>query len=129
MLIRNNYLKVEIADSPSKQSQGLMFRDKLEDDKGMLFVFNRPQNLKFWGLNTYIPLDVAFVSPENEILKISDIKPLDFKKTVTSDFNCDKAIETNLNFFKKNRIEVGDQIEIEKLSDGINLIKFKKKSI
>ena len=58
-------LKVEIADSPSTLERGLMYRKKLDYDSGMLFVFKRSQNLKFWGRNTYIPLDIAFVNKDN----------------------------------------------------------------
>ena len=68
-----HYLNVEMADSPSKHARGLMFRKKLDEDDGMLFKFKSPQNLKFWGLNTYIPLAIAFVSPEKEIVKILGI--------------------------------------------------------
>ena len=70
-------LKVEIADTPSKHQQGLMFREKLGEDDGMLFKFKYPQNLKFWGVNTYVPLSIAFVSKDNIIEKIEYISPGD----------------------------------------------------
>jgi uncharacterized protein len=106
-----NYLKVEIADTPYKHQEGLMFRDKLGENSGMLFKFERPQNLKFWGLNTYIPLAIAFVSPEKEIKKITYISPFS-KKCVCSEDNCDIAIEANYDFFEKNKIRVGSKIEV-----------------
>ena len=86
------HLKVEIADTPSKTAKGLMFRKSLRDDSGMIFKFNRPQKLSFWGLNTYIPLDIAFVNSENKITNISHISPLS-TKPVTSDKACIIAIE------------------------------------
>ena len=106
-----SFLRIEIADTPHKQQQGLMFRKKLEDDAGMLFKFNNPQKLKFWGVNTYIPLDIAFISPNNTISKISHIKPLS-NKIVYSDEDCHIAIEANLDYFKKNKIKIGDKIDL-----------------
>ena len=105
-------LHVEVADNPIIQSKGLMFRKELKDDSGMLFVFGHSQELRFWGENTFIPLDIAFVSPEKQIVKIAHIKPLS-KKVITSDQDCIIAIEANAGYFAKNNIKVGDFIEIE----------------
>lgn len=110
--MKNKRLKVEIADTPSKHQNGLMFRKKLDQDAGMLFKFDKPQNLKFWGLNTYIPLSIAFVSTEGQIQKISYISPLDSLDIVTSDVDCDRAIEANYDFFRENNIWVGDIIDV-----------------
>jgi hypothetical protein len=106
-----HYLNVEVASSPSQVARGLMFRDKLGMDEGMLFKFKNPQNLKFWGVNTYIPLSIAFVNADNIIEKISYISPHD-SRSVSSDIDCDRAIEANYDFFTKNRVDVGDKIEI-----------------
>jgi hypothetical protein len=118
-------LRVEIADSPSKLEKGLMFRKYLDQDEGMLFIFRSEQDLRFWGQNTYIPLDIAFVDKEMKIIKISDIKPLS-TKIVSSDIDCLFAIETNLGYFSKNKISKGDQIKIETERDGQRIIKFIK---
>ena len=91
--------------------RGLMFRKIVDINSGMLFKFNNPQNLKFWGLNTYIPLDIAFISPDNKIVKIENIKPFS-TKLVTSDTDCLVAIETNMGYFDKNKISVGNKIRI-----------------
>ena len=105
------YLKVEVAKTPSQLEKGLMFRDKLGEDDGMLFKFSRPQNLRFWGLNTYIPLAIAFVSPEKTIEKIDYISPFS-TSVVESEKECSMAIEANYDFFKKNKVGVGDSISI-----------------
>ena len=117
-----HYLKVEIADTPYKNAEGLMFRKKLGEDDGMLFKFQKPQNLKFWGVNTYLPLAIAFVSPEKEIVKISYISPYS-AKCVDSEIDCDTAIEANYDFFKKNNINIGSKIEVIH-EDMHTLVKF-----
>jgi len=120
--IFRRYLKVEIADTPSKQQQGLMFRNKLGEDSGMLFKFKYPHNLKFWGLNTYIPLSIAFVSKDDIIEKISYISPYS-TKLVSSDIDCISAIEANYDFFQKNKISVGTKISVVEERDK-TFIKF-----
>ena len=118
-----HYLNVEIADTPSQHQQGLMYRKKLGVDDGMLFKFKHPQNLDFWGVNTYIPLAIAFVSPEKEIVKISYISPCSDKR-VESGVDCNMAIEANYDFFEKNDISIGSKIEV--INKGYEtLIKFK----
>jgi len=115
-------LKIEMADTPSSREQGLMFRKKLDDNAGMMFKFNRPQNLKFWGMNTYIPLSIAFVK-NNKITSIKQISPFSLK-CVDSGTDCSIAIEANHDFFDKNHIGVGSSIEVVK--DGIqNYVIFK----
>jgi uncharacterized membrane protein (UPF0127 family) len=117
-----HYLKVEIADSPSQHAKGLMFRKKMGEDEGMLFKFNNSQNLKFWGVNTFIPLSIAFISPDNTIEKISYITPGN-ATAICSDKDCNMAIEANYDFFRKNNVKEGDEIEV--IYDDYNtLIKF-----
>jgi uncharacterized protein len=114
--MKKTTLYVEVADTPTKQANGLMFRKELEPYSGMLFRFGNPKVLSFWGLNTYIPLDIAFISPENKIVKISRIKPFS-KDGVCSDVDCTMAVEANDGFFASHGIKVGD---VMRLSDDDN---------
>ena len=115
-------LYIEIADTPFKLANGLMFRKTLAEDSGMLFKFSNPNILKFWGFNTYIPLDIAFISEDNKIAKISYIKPLS-TQTVSSDIDCIMAIEVNAGYFASHNIKVGDEIDIDQ-EDDQNIIYF-----
>jgi len=121
-------LRVEIADNPYKWSQGLMHRNHLAEDSGMIFKFRRPQKLKFWGFNTYIPLDVAFVTPHGKISQISHIKPLD-ETAVASDEDCIIAIEANMGYFADKKISVGDKIDFKDLTGNVGIVRFEKTNI
>lgn len=106
-------LKIEIADTPDLQQQGLMFRKNLPNDQGMLFKFRRPQRLSFWGLNTYLPLDIAFIDEDGVIESIERIKPMSMKMVVSQSSRCNRAIETNEGFFKYHGIKPGDKAVID----------------
>ncbi len=62
--------KVEIADTYEEQAMGLMYRESLAADSGMLFEFEQPKVATIWMKNTGIPLDIVFVRSNGRILKI-----------------------------------------------------------
>ena len=63
----------EIADSPEERQRGMMFRESMADDHGMLFLFPREQQLSFWMKDTFIPLDIIFVRADRTILGIAEM--------------------------------------------------------
>lgn len=103
-------IEAEVADSPDLLAKGLMYRKSMGEFEGMLFKFLSPLYGSFWGKNTYIPLDIAFIK-NNEIKCIKNIVPMSTKSVSSNDF-CDMAIEVNAGFFSKNNIKSGDKIKI-----------------
>jgi uncharacterized protein len=63
---------IELADSQPERSRGLMFREHLPRNSGMLFVFERPQRVAFWMKNTLIPLDMIFVDKTGTITLVHE---------------------------------------------------------
>ncbi len=103
-------LWVEIADRPDTRQMGLMFRQSLPQDEGMLFVFEEPQILVFWMRNTFIPLDIAFISPEGVILNIESMRPLDEGPRYRSLGPARYAIEANQGWFESRGIRPGARV-------------------
>jgi uncharacterized membrane protein (UPF0127 family) len=63
---------VELATTEPEREKGLMFRKELPEGQGMLFDFQRDQDVGFWMQNTYIPLDMIFIKGDGRILRIAE---------------------------------------------------------
>lgn len=72
----DNCFDVELAITPEEKMTGLMFREHLDKDKGMLFIYDEECLNSFWMKNTLIPLDMIFIDKDNIVVNISkDVKP------------------------------------------------------
>lgn len=69
-------IQAEIADTPQKRSTGLMYRDHLKKDHGMLFIFDQPQAWTFWMKNTKIALDLIWLDGKKRVIHIEPNVPI-----------------------------------------------------
>lgn len=111
IIINGVPLFVETAQDDDKRMRGLMFRESLPPDQGMLFVFPAAQIQSFWMRNTFIPLDIAFISNDGIIVDIQHMKPVDESVSYTSSAPALYALEVNAGWFKKNGISVGATVK------------------
>ncbi len=103
-------IRVEIADTQEKRRVGLMNRNSLKENEGMLFVFEEEQKMSFWMKNTTIPLSIAYISKSGIIKEIHDMSPLS-ERPVYSSTSVLYALEMNQGFFEKNGIKEGDALQ------------------
>lgn len=69
-------VKVEVAADDENRAQGLMYRDHLADDRGMIFVFPQKGDYAFWMKNTIIPLDMIWIDEAKKVVHIAhDVPP------------------------------------------------------
>ncbi|MCU0973407.1 MAG: DUF192 domain-containing protein [Burkholderiales bacterium] len=108
--IAGHQLRAEVAASPDSRSQGLMFRERMEANRGMLFVFPEITTQSMWMMNTLIPLSVAFIGPDGRILNIRDMTPhtLDIH---SSEGSAAYALEMNRGWFAQRGIGRGARVE------------------
>lgn len=101
--------RIEVARTPEQRQKGLMFRKNLKAGEGMLFVFPEDQYLSFWMKDTHIPLSIAFLAKDGEILQIEDLKPLSLR-TVRSRRSARYALEVLQGTFRNLDVEPGYKI-------------------
>ncbi len=105
-------LKVELAETPGTQEQGLMFRRHLGADRGMLFIFPSDDFWAFWMKNTLIPLDIIWLDKDKKIVDmVQDAQPstLDNPPSFNPVFQNRYVVEANAGFAAKNKIGIGDK--------------------
>ena len=105
-------LNIEIPNNIRDFNLGLMFRESLEVNSGMLFIFDDVQQQSFHMSETKIPLDIAFIREDGIIESIKELEPFD-ESPVYSEGEVLCALEVNRGWFTENNVEVGDEIDIE----------------
>ena len=109
-------LQVEIPHTDATFRLGLMFRESLDVDKGMLFIFEKVGQHSFHMKNTNIPLDIAFIKEDGTIESIKELTPHS-SVPVYSDGKVLFAIEANRGWFTEHNVEVGDEIVLGEAKD------------
>ena len=102
-------LSVEIPKNQTEFDLGLMFRESLEENSGMLFVFEDVSKKHFHMKNTVIPLDIAFINEYGIIESIEELSPLKVLP-ISSPTEVLYALEVNRGWFKKNNVNIGDKV-------------------
>lgn len=72
VVLKGEKFSVELAETTEKQALGLMFRDEMAADHGMLFIFPREGMRSFWMKNTRIPLDIFYFDEDLELVSVSE---------------------------------------------------------
>lgn len=104
-------VEAEVADDDPERFRGLMAREELGPDEGMLFVFDSEEPLNFVMENTLLSLSIAYIDSEGRIVNILDMAPLD-ENTYPSEEPAQYALEVNQGFFEENGVEIGDRVNL-----------------
>ena len=102
-------LQAEIADSDAERQVGLMYRDSMGQDAGMIFVYPDTKIRSFWMKDTRIPLSIAFLDDTGTIVRIADMRPFDTGHT-SSMVPARYAVEANQGWFAEHNIEAGAKV-------------------
>jgi len=111
-------VEVEVARTPEEQQRGLMFRTELKPDAGMLFVYQRDGDHSFWMKNTYIPLDMIFITADGRVAGVvENAEPL----TTTSrqvGTPSRYVLEVNAGFFRRHGIQPGSPVSFRGIPEA-----------
>jgi uncharacterized membrane protein (UPF0127 family) len=103
-------VRPEIARTPEQLQYGLMFRNKLATDAGMLFIYDRPQRISMWMKNTLIPLDMIFIGADGRIVDIAERRVPHSIEPVYSSAPALAVLEVNGGTASRLGIKPGDRI-------------------
>jgi len=107
----NNCVSVEVADTDELRRTGLMFRTGLAQDRGMLFVFDRPDRHAFWMKNTFVPLDILWLDSRMRVVDVKTfVPPCAVAECPVYAPRADAkfVLEVNAGFVDAFRISIGD---------------------
>jgi len=103
-------IQAEVARTPDERATGLMFREKMGTNEGMLFAFEEPATQCFWMKNTLLPLSAAFIAEDGTVVNIEDMAPRSL------DSHCSTqpvrfVLEMNQGWFAKRGIKSGSKLQ------------------
>ena len=106
---------VEVADTQEERQTGLMNRESLPEDAGMIFVFGADSTGGFWMKDTLIPLSIAFADADGTIVSILDMEPCAAEPCEIYDpgVSYRTALEVNQGAFSRWGVEVGDRLSLQ----------------
>lgn len=104
-------LHVDHASTPQARAHGLQHKKYMCDDCGMLFEFEYPRIVSFWMKNTFLPLDIAYITEDGLIVDIRPMEPFN-ERGILSNEDVLYALEMHQGWFESHKIKVGDTINI-----------------
>ena len=105
--IGNKEYNVKEVTTPEDKAKGLQGVESLPEDEGMLFIYDPPEDVKFWMKDTLIPLDIIFINEDQEVVEVHQGIPND--ETLIEVPNIAYVLEVNAN----SGIKIGDELELE----------------
>lgn len=115
----NSKFEAQLAVTSSEMSRGLMHRKSLGKNRGMLFVYEKADQLSFWMRNTFIPLDIGFFDSEGRLREIRQMYPHDETSVRSRDESIQFALETNMGWFKEKNLLPGVKIDLVAVASAL----------
>jgi len=114
--LKGHKFEIEIAADDAARARGLMFRDSMADDHGMLFLFDDVQPRAFWMKNTHIPLDILFFDQDYKLVSAQERVPpcrSDPCSTYPSTGPTKYVLELNSGMTEKLGVKAGDKLNVK----------------
>jgi len=103
-------IEIEVADDDAEREQGLMYRDTMAENAGMLFLMGIEETQSFWMKNTIISLDIMYADSDRRIVSIhKNCKPYSLDQIISAE-PAAYVVEVNAGYTSKYNIKVGDVI-------------------
>lgn len=111
--------RAQLAVSDAEKMRGLMFRDSLGENDGMVFVYETPSRASFWMKNTKIPLDIGFFDKNGVLTEVKKLYPHNLDSVGSSRADILYCIEMKQGWFGKNGVAATDRLDMRKLEAAL----------
>jgi len=108
-------VEVEVARTPAETQRGLMFRRHMDPNAGMLFQFARPRQLTFWMHNTFIPLDMVFITSDMRVLGVVENATPETDDAREVEGISQYVLEVNAGYAREHGIAAGTMVRFENI--------------
>lgn len=119
MTLREQTIRVQLALSDAEITRGLMFRESMDADAGMLFVFPEAGRRSFYMRNTFIPLDVAYFTRDGILREIYPMYPRDETGVPSRRDDIQLVLEMNQGWFRDNGVKPGARLDLEAVREAM----------
>nr|WP_315472893.1 DUF192 domain-containing protein [uncultured Undibacterium sp.] len=115
--IGTHKLHAELARTAEERQLGLMFRESLAENQGMMFQFAQADHYCMWMKNTLIPLSIAFIDEQGKIINIEEMQAKSEQATCAKS-KARYALEMNTGWYSQRQVKVGQHVEGLPLTDS-----------
>lgn len=112
-------IEAQLVLTHAEQTQGLMHRKSLGENRGMLFPYQTPRRMGFWMKNTLIPLDIGFFDADGILREVHALHPRDTRTVHSRGDDLHYALEMNQGWFARHGVRPGAQLDRELLAQAI----------
>ena len=112
-------VKMQLAVKPKEMEHGLMGREDLKSDEGMLFVYATPQRMSFWMRNTPTPLDIGFFTADGVLKEVYQMYPFDETPVMSHSSELKYALEMKQGWFEFNGVKPGSKLDLKVLAEAL----------
>lgn len=112
-------VQMQVAALPAELQKGLMFRQTMGEDEGMLFVFTTPSPQGFWMRNTTLPLDIGYIEPTGELKEIYPMYPLDERSVNSRSRHIQFCLEMNQGWFARHGVTPGAMLDLKAVAAAL----------
>ncbi len=119
LTIGEETIRVELAVTEEERARGLMYREELPEDAGMLFVFSSPAQRHFYMKNTPLPLDIGYFTPDGILQEVYPLHPFDENTVSSRNTRVQFALEMNQRWFSENGIRRGARLDLDEVADAL----------
>ena len=122
-------VQMQIAAEATEMQKGLMFRETMGADEGMLFIYEAPQQMSFWMRNTKLPLDIGYFDATGELKEIYPLYPFDERTVASRAKNLQFALEMNQGWYQQAGVKPGAKLDLKAVAAGLKARGIKPESV